>query len=411
MREWTLRCLYWFGLEVTLLGRIATGGRRFWASQAALGIGVAYLVGPVDLIPGCIPFVGHLDELAFLVVGLVAAHWLAPRRETAGRRAEAGLSRPASGPVTPNFFIVGAPRCGTTSLFSAMCLHPDVFGCPVKEPNHFATDRNARPHVIASAVRRGVLLTEDAPARAVLPRVATTPGFDTYLRLFDGWAGEHAVGEASTSYLLSRTAAREIARRRPDARIIVALRQPVQRTQSEYLMHTQLGRTVRGTGVGDAADNGPDDMDTISFSTIVEASLYAPQIERYLQVFDREQLLFLRFEDLARAPADALRQVFRHVGIDPDVDVRITLSHQNQSRPVRFPVLNRLLFKSGFRDAILHGLPRPVRRLFARHYYAARPAASLPAMPADLLRQDITETEKLTGLDLSDWFLQLPAAQ
>lgn len=301
----------------------------------------------------------------------------------------------------PNFFMVGAPRCGTTSLFSAMCVHPDVFCCPVKEPNHFATDRNAKPYVIAGATRRGVLLTEGAPGLAVLPRVATTPEFGTYLRLFDGWAGEHAVGEASTSYLVSKTAAGEIARRQPEARIIVVLRQPVQRTRSEYLMHTQLGRQVSNMS------DGVDDLDTISFSTIVEASLYAPQIERYLHVFRREQLLFLRFEDLAGAPAEALRQVFAHIGVDPDVDVKITLSHQNQSRPVRFPVLNRLLFKSGFRDAILHGLPGPARRLLARHYYAKRPAAVLPDMPLDLFRKDITETERLTGLDLSDWVRQL----
>ena len=78
MRNWTLRGLYWFGSECSLLGRIATGGRDFWPSQAALAIGIFYLVGPIDLIPGRTPFIGHLDELAFLVLGLVAAHRLVP---------------------------------------------------------------------------------------------------------------------------------------------------------------------------------------------------------------------------------------------------------------------------------------------------------------------------------------------
>ena len=402
MRPVVLRCLYWFELECALFGRIATGGRRFLPSQIALAIGLAYMVGPIDLIPGRTPFIGHLDELAFLVVGLVAAHKLVPQEQAGQQAGTAGPrrgDRSSAQSVSPNFFLVGAPRCGTTSLFAALGQHPDVFCCPVKEPNHFATDRNAKPAVIASAQRRGALLTAGAPGMKVLPRVATTPDFDTYLRLFDGWSGEHAVGEASTSYLVSTTAAAEIARRRPDARIIVVLRQPVERTRSEYLMHAQLGRTLASI---DPDADASGEADGMSFATIVEASLYAPQIRRYLDVFGREQMLFLRFEDLVAAPATVMRAVFGHIGVDPNIDLPMALSHQNQSRSLRFPLLNRLLFKSGLRDVILHGLPAPVRRRLARRYYSSKPAA-IPDIPPDLFRADIAETARLTGLDLSAW--------
>ncbi len=413
MRDWILRGIYWCGSECTLLGRIATGGRPFLPSQAALLIAFSYLFLPFDLIPGRTPLVGHLDKLAFLVCGFVAAHKLLPASEALRRSTATATPRRADLPaarVVPNFFIVGAPRCGTTSLFSAMDLHPDIFCCPVKEPNHFATDRNAKPSIIASAMRRGALLTEGAPGMNVLPRVATTPDFDTYLHLFDGWAGEHAVGEASTSYLFSETAAQEIARRRPDARIIVVLRHPVERSRSEYLMHAQLGRKMGSTDPHGALVGGFDDHDEISLSSIIAASLYAPQIARYLHAFGREQVLFLRFEDLAGTPAETLRRVFQHLSVDPDPRTGISLSQQNQSRAVRYKLLNQVLFKSGLRDVILHGLPGSWRRRLARRYYANE-AADLPEIPLDLFLSDIAETERLTGLDLSGWTGKLqPAA-
>ncbi len=395
------------------MGRIAVGGRSFLPSQVALTIGVAYLFVPIDLIPDRTPVIGHVDELAFLVVGFVAAHKLVPPRKAIRQvgKVDSLAPKPASSVrVVPNFFIVGAPRCGTTSLFDTMSRHPDVFCCPVKEPNHFAIDRNTNPHVIASAVRRGVLLTEGAAGMAVLPRVATTPDYETYLSLFNGWTGQHAVGEASTFYLMSEVAPAEIARRRPDARIIVVLRQPVERAQSEYLMHAQLGRTMGSLDSIDAVLPNPADGEgAIKSRTIIETSLYAPQIERYLHAFAREQMLFLRFEDVVHNPSDVLRRVYQHIGVDPDFSVETNLSHQNQTRSVRFPALNRLLFRSGLRDVILHGLPSPVRKLLAKRYYGTG-ARTRPTLPLDLFRTDIAKTERLTGLDLSAWIREPAAA-
>jgi hypothetical protein len=405
MRDWTLRFFYWIEAECILVGRIAVGGKSLWPAQAALAIGLGYLVGPIDLIPNRTPFIGHLDGLLFLLGSFTAAHRLAPVSLKSLRGTHASPLRQAPRsivPVLPNFFIVGAPRCGTTSLFDAISRHPDVFCCPVKEPNHFATDRNAKPEVLASAIRRGALLKPGAPGLDVLPRVATTPDFETYLSLFSGWSGEGAVGEASTSYLVSETASSEIARRCPDARIIMVLRQPVQRAQSEYLMHAQLGRKLGNFNEGNAVIGISDDGDAVDTSTIIETSLYAPQIRRYLNNFSREQVLFLRFEDLLTREHEVLRRVFSHIGVNPDPADTISLSHQNQSRSVRFPLLNRLLFKSGLRDVILHGLPAPIRRRLARKYYTTRSQCA-PSLPLDLFLKDIAETQSLTGLDLSHW--------
>ena len=397
-----LRYAYWLRARGTALSQVPLASdRHFLASQAALLIGIAYLFVPLDLIPDNTPFIGHLDEFGFLAGGFVAAYLLMPAdaRRAAPRAAKALA---AARIILPNFFLVGGARCGTTSLFDAIGQHPDVFCCPVKEPNFFATDRNAKPHILANARRTGVLLAPGQPGLDVLPRVATTTDYDTYLSLFRQWSGQHAIGEATTSYLSSLTAAREIAARQPAARIVAVLRHPVHRAQSEYLMHAQLGRKMGSLDEIYAVHGHPGRNDGITSAEIIAASLYAPQVRRYLAAFPREQLLFLRFEDVVHAPADILAQIFNHIGVPDLAGQPPSLTHHNQSRPVRFPLLNRLLFRSGAREMVLHLLPRALRRRLATRYYAQAPNAR-PSLSIEMFRADIEETQDLTGLDLRGW--------
>jgi len=377
MRFLLVQCVARMHAEGALLRRIFVANRAAFSAQAALLIGLAYQFAPIDLIPNRIPVVGHADEFAFLLCGLLLA-----------RRLASPLRRGRGGAIVPNFFIVGAARCGTTSLFDALGEHPDVFCCPVKEPNHFATELRERPWVMQSARRRGVLIEPGSAALSVLPRVAITPDYDMYLRLFAQWDGQSAVGEASTSYLMSPRAAAAIARRQPDARIIVVLRQPVERARSEIQMHAQLGRALDD-------ENG--------LPKTIRASLYAPQIRRYLEVFAREQILFLLFEEMMADPAASLRAVFAHIGVDPALGEGIRLKHHNQSRPVRFAWLNRLLFRSGLRDVLAHVLPRPLRGAIARWYYARGARQRPPCVTLKMFRADIVETSCLIGRDLRHW--------
>ncbi len=389
--------------EGLAFARILVGGSAYRLAQLSLLVGFAYWIGPLDLIPARTPYIGHLDEACALIGAFVIARRLAPT--TSDDAADTGVTisarRGVSGSL-PTFFIVGAARCGTTSLFTALGQHPDVFCCPVKEPNHFCTDRNAKGWVIESAKKRMVLLARDQPAPPKLPRVATTPDFPTYRKLFAGWAGQTAVGEASTAYLLSTDAARNIADAFPAARIIVVLRQPVQRAQSEYLMHAQLGRSRADLDAAVADWQHPPAGELETLANIVGGSLYAPQIRRYLAEFPREQILFLLFEDVLRDPAAALREVFAHIGVSPEAGAGIGLSRENESKAVRSAGLNRMLASTGLRDTILHLMPRALRRSLARRYYRAA-TVERPNIPASLFAADVLETEALIGRDLPAW--------
>src|SRR5215469_13417957 len=120
----------------------------------------------------------------------------------------------------PSFFIVGAANSGTTSLYGYLKQHPDVFMPALKEPHYFA-------QVTPSHKQRHL--------RTIIRNQAA------YLRLFHRADGCKAIGEASPSYLWDANAPYRIARAIPDAKIIILLRDPVERAYSHYLMDVREG--------------------------------------------------------------------------------------------------------------------------------------------------------------------------
>ncbi len=317
------------------------------------------------------------------------------------------MSGEACSPAVPNFFIVGAARCGTTSLFEALSHHADIYCCPVKEPNYFAFDLTAERGTIEDARRQGVLINR--PLRTVLapPRVAVTTDYCAYLHLFSQRSGEKAIGEASTSYLPSRVAAKEIAARFPAARIVIVLRDPVARAHSEYLMHRQLGRAI-----GTFREAVRPELDELARGAtgvrgMVLSGFYSPQVRRYLAHFRREQILFLLFDDLVRAPRRALERVLCHLGVDPLPAREIPIGWENRSRVPRFAGLNRLAERTGKRTSLLRIIPRPIRRGMRSLFYAPLTPLAVEEDDRrtllDIFRDDITATARLTSLDLSHW--------
>ena len=118
-------------------------------------------------------------------------------------------------PPVPNFFIVGAPKCGTTALFQYLSTHPDVFAPQRKEFNYFCDDLHFNNVA-------GLFHYRDTA---------------DYLSHFAGWEGQKRIGEASVWYLYSMRAAANIHRFSPDARIIVMIRNPAEMLHS---LHSQL---------------------------------------------------------------------------------------------------------------------------------------------------------------------------
>jgi hypothetical protein len=197
----------------------------------------------------------------------------------------------------PNFFIVGAAKAGTTSIYAYLSKHPDVFMSALKEPHYFASfEMKPKFDNFMPVIR---------DSRA-------------YQELFTGSGGYNAVGEASPSYLCDADSAERIKSAIPNAKIVISLRNPVQRAYSQYLMDYNKGFTALPFAEALKEDEACAEKGWgVSFQYI-EHGLYAEQVERYLNVFGRSNVLVILFEDLIRETAIVMREVARFIGVDPE---------------------------------------------------------------------------------------------
>jgi hypothetical protein len=191
------------------------------------------------------------------------------------------VGNPATGRL-PNFIVIGAMKSGSTTLFTYLARHPQLFMCTPKEPQFFS-----RRHVWER-------------------------GFDWYRGLFASARPEQLLGEASTCY--SRwphfgDVPRRLHAHVPDARLIYQMRHPVERAYSHY-GHLMQIREAAGEPIlsfDEALEVYPE---------IVDASLYLIQIERFLPYYPRERFLFMTLDAYTDDPARELTRVQRFLQVD-----------------------------------------------------------------------------------------------
>jgi hypothetical protein len=310
----------------------------------------------------------------------------------------------------PNFFIVGAPKAGTTSLYAYLDQHPQIYMSPLKEPHYFADEfrpENFNDEACARAAREQpalqAYLDGDMREKRFGGFVST---WGDYLKLFRNTAGEIAIGEATACYLWSKTAARNIAARIPHAKIIINLRNPVDRAFSQYL-HMVTDGAVRGS-FREQIDAGLL-CRSKRFSPewpLLEFGRYHEQLVRYLQVFPRSQIHISLYEDLELVPGSLMSELCAFLGVDPDVVGDISSRHHEP----RVPKLARTAYWLKRRRIwpILRRLaPRPLRpRLRSLAFHSRDSLAVQPeerALLNDYYHDDILKLQTLVNRDLTSW--------
>jgi sulfotransferase family protein len=233
-------------------------------------------------------------------------------------------------PKVPDFFIVGHPKCGTTALYQMLRRHPQIYMPDFKEPWFFADDMRPRFQ----------------PARS-----GTVPEtLEGYLRLFGAARPEQRVGEASSSYLRSHTAAGRIAELRPDARIIAILREPASFLRS---LHHQMLRDHVETkkDLGEAISLEPrrrEGRKIPSRSHLPQMLLYSEHVEyvtqlrRYQAVFPAEQMLVVIYDDFRSDNEGTLHRVQRFLEVSDDDPVEV-LDANTSSKRMRSQQLDDLV--------------------------------------------------------------------
>jgi len=224
----------------------------------------------------------------------------------------------------PNFFIVGAPKCGTTALYEYLQRHSQIY-LYSKELYFFGSDFTFRQ-----------------------PR----PSLEYYLSLYENVDKEIAIGDASVWYLYARYAAREIHQFNPQAKIIVLLRKP---SDVLYSLHSQQFY------------NGNEDIESFEKALAAEAdrkkglrlppligcpyeALYysevvrfSEQLKRYLEVFGREQVKVILFDDFIKKTDVIYGETLSFLGVD--TSFKTSYERINANKKIRNVRLRNLLKK------------------------------------------------------------------
>ena len=228
-------------------------------------------------------------------------HFSAPD-EKGGRRHQAGRGRVNAGGRSmsriPNLFIVGAPKCGTTALWSYLGSHPEIFSAG-KEYHFFGSD--------------------------LMYRHQSRPDHESYLAYFSQAKEERYLLDASVGYLVSERAAAEIASFSPDCRIIAILRDPIDMMHSlhsELLFQGDEDVADFGTALGleEARQRGehiPESCQSVWALFYRKVAHYSGQLARYVDAVGRERVHVIVFDDFKADVEDSYRQILEFLEIDP----------------------------------------------------------------------------------------------
>ena len=276
----------------------------------------------------------------------------------------------------PDFFIVGAPKCGTTALYHYLRQHPQVFMPDRKEPHYFSVDIR-----VPGAIRNPV----------------------EYAALFEDIGGALRVGEASVSYLASRAAGPTIHRIVPDARIIVMLRDPVEVVAS---LHQQLVYECEAEheDLDEALRIQRDARNLLLAHKGVpyiyrEAVRFAAQLQRYLELFGDEQIHVIVLDDLRDQPEGTFEACLRFLDVDPGFVPRFDVI--NPRKHARSPTVQRWVKRPpALLAAVAGAVPARLRSqvsAWARRLNTMD-GAKPPSVPAALRRELVDEVDQLRDL-------------
>jgi len=297
----------------------------------------------------------------------------------------------------PNFFIIGAPKCGTTSMARWLAEHPNIYMSPVKEPNFFNTD----------------------------DRWTVTRTLRQYEALFQDAGPDHiAVGEASVWYLFSREAVPNILAYCENPKFLVMIRNPIEMAYSLHQQELYSGNEhIKDfKKVWELQSKRANGLEISHFCVEPKRLLYGPacklgeQLERLYNLVPDEKVLVLVLDDIKKNPRHEYIRVLNFLGV-PD-DGRVNFPVYNPAKEHRSPFIGKAIafvgrtvggwkkslgIQRGF--GVLNALNKANTRLRNRPPLDESTWQKL----AEYFAEDIRKLSRLLERDLSHW-LDFPSA-
>ena len=292
----------------------------------------------------------------------------------------------------PNFIIIGAQKAATTSLYTYLRQHPEIFMTKVKEPMFFNSYK-----------QKDIFFTKGR-------KIARNKTLEEYKSLFDNVKNEKAIGEASPAYIYNKKTTTLIKKEIPNVKIIAILRQPAERAYSNFLHARRAGR---------------EPLDDFEKTFVLEdkrinenwsplyhyksKGFYFKQLQRYFDVFPKDNIKILLFEDIIRNPILTTQEIFKFLNVDANFTPE-TFRKMNVSGTPK-GIFGWLIMKLRF----YHLLPNIQFNKYLPDFIIALLFKSAYSKPKKLnenlkkeltdkyYKTDILQLEKLIEKDLSHW--------
>lgn len=296
----------------------------------------------------------------------------------------------------PDFIIIGAPKGGTTSLYHYLRQHPQIYMSVLKD-SHFFLHDGATPCM-------GGPSDKDRNREMIKT-------WSAYQKQFQAAGPDQVCGEIGVRYLDSPAACQAIRRRLPEVKLIVILRQPVERAYSHYRMYRRNGSELCETFEQALADE-PRRLQEGWFRALHQhLGYYHQHLKPYFENFSREQIRVFLFDELKADPAGLMRDLFVFLGVDPEFRPDM-MTRFNRAGEIANPMLRWAWSASrGLRSRATPMVPVQMRgRLVS--WMASRPVKPHAAPPLaeqtqrallEAYREDIQRLSELLGRDLSHW--------
>jgi hypothetical protein len=305
-------------------------------------------------------------------------------------------------PRLPDFIIGGAMKCATTSLHEMLAASPEVF-IPKREVKYFDLDDiEVHPDNFGRVNGAWAIRNFDRDQQALL---------DWYVDQFREAAPEQFIGEDSPSYLCSERAPSRIRDLIPDVKLIFMLRDPVARAYSHYWHLVRSGRAF--FSFEDTLRHAPN--------SIIRRGFYQAQLQRYFEIFPREQIHIVVFEDFIKNTSAHLNQIHRFIGLKQEASNEALKIRANVGGMPKYLTL-QLWFNLKLRDYVgghqltrLPGSP-PAPKAPLKHRFLKRLNRFLcppvrtkhpPMLPetkqflTQLYREENKRLEEMLGIDLA----------
>lgn len=305
-----------------------------------------------------------------------------------------------------NLFLIGAAKSGTTALSSTLGQHPAIAPLPIKEPGHFSTD--LRTPAFSSQYNRLVQWDEAAyfkKAHLEDRHIGFVDSELNYQKLVDHAIAKNPdvnyVLDASTSYLYSAKVPAELRHYAPEGKIVLILRNPIERAYSHYTMALKYGmeqesplQAFKREAALHPAHWGQDEC-------YLELGQYAKQLQRWLECFPLDQLHIIWYEDFTADPQKAMDALMKY--LDLPTFVLQNTDQLNVGAVPKYATLNKWAMRT--LGPLREKLPKSLVYWLKRKTQVAAQEldSETRSFLVEALTEQIEQLEALTGKDLNHW--------